>query len=186
MKSILRFFLISLVFISCSKSELEKEFSCSNNQHFSSKRTIDAKKLFSLQLPRHWKTNLFYDTLQSSIYSADTTKQLTESVLIDVTQISNAYQFNDEFKNFLNKNDSIKKLKNHKQQQFQFNNKPAFYSISKGKKGNFSYQILNIFIQQNATNSYHLKTEIYGDTRVNERFCSGLNILNTIQINELK
>lgn len=186
MKLTLRFLLISFICISCSKSQLENEFSCSNKQYFSLKKTVDAKKQFSIEIPKHWKINLFYDTMQSSIYFADTTKQLTETIIIDVTQTSNRYQFNNQFIKFLNKNDSIKKLINYKQQQFKYKDKPAFYSISKGKKGKFSYQILNIFIQQNNNNSYHLKAEIYGDNKVNERFCKSLNILNTIQINELK
>ena len=185
MKSVIRIAFISIFIISCNKTELEKEFSC-NSKSFdgATELVTDIKKTFSIQLSKHWKTNLFYDKIQSSIYTADTTKQLTETVLIDVTQLKKGYQFNGAFMKQLTTNDSITKLTSKQKKQFQFKNKKAFYTISNGKKGEFSYQILNIFLQQNERSSFHLKTEIYGDDNVNKRFCEAIHTLNTITINE--
>lgn len=185
MKSIIRIAFISLFIISCNKTELEKEFSCNSNFLIGTTEMVtDIKKTFSIKIPKHWKTNLFYDKTQSSIYAADTIKQLTETVLIDVTQLKIGYEFNTLFKKQLTLNDSILKLINKQQKQFQFKNKNAFYTISKGEKSNFSYQILNIFLQQNGSSSFHLKTEIYGDDNVNKRFCKAIHTLNSITINE--
>jgi len=96
------------------------------------------------------------------------------------------YTFDKKFKKFLAKNDSIHQLKNIKSNTYNFNKYPAYYSISKGRKGDFSYQILNIFVQQDENNSFHLKTEVYGDTDVNSRFCKAINLLNSITFNEPK
>ena len=185
MKSVIRIAFISIFIISCNKTELEKEFSCSSPSVVDTTEMVtDIKKTFSIELPKHWKTNLFYDKMQSSIYAADTTKQLTETVLLDVTQLQSTYQFNDTFKKQLTINDSIQNLINKQQKLFQFKNKNAYYAISNGKKGKFSYQILNIFLQQNDNSSFHLKAEIYGDDNVKKRFCKAIHTLNSITINE--
>jgi hypothetical protein len=185
MKSVSRLLFISIFIISCNKTALEKEFSCSSESfNGNTEKVIDVKKSFSIQIPKHWKTNLFFDKMQSSIYSADTTKQLTETVLIDITQLQIGYQFDARFKKQLTLNDSIQKLKNKHQNAFKFKNKNAYYAISSGKKGNFTYQILNIFAKQNDTNSFHLKTEIYGNSDINKRFCKAIHILNSITFNE--
>jgi len=185
MKSFIPILFISICFISCNKTALEQEFSCSSESFSNTtEKVIDVKKSFSVKIPIHWKTNLFYDALQSSIYSADTTKQLTETVLIDITQLQIGYQFDDQFKKKLNVNDSIHKLKVKNQNAFQFKEKSAYYAISSGKKGRFTYQILNIFVKQNDANSFHLKTEVYGDSNINNRFCKAIHTLNSITFNE--
>ena len=58
----------------------------------------DVKKTFSVAYPKNWKTNLYFDETQSSIFTADTTKQLTETVLLDITFINKEINFNDSFK----------------------------------------------------------------------------------------
>jgi hypothetical protein len=184
MKSVIQIIFISLCIISCDTTALEKDFSCSSESFDSNtEKVIDVKNTFSIQIPIHWKTNFFYDKMQSSIYSADTLKQLTETVLIDITQIQNGYQFNAHFKKELAKNDSIQQLINKSQDSFQFKNKKAYYAVSVGKKGDFTYQILNIFIQQNKTSSLHFKAEVYGDLEVNTRFCKAIHTLNSITFN---
>ena len=185
MKSVIRIAFISIFIISCNKTVLEKEFSCSSESFIGEiQEVIDVKKSFSIQIPKHWKTNLFYDEMQSSIYSADTTKQLTEAVLIDITQLQDGYQFDTHFKKQLAINDSVQKLATKIQSAFHFKNKNAYYATSSGKKGGFSYQILNIFIKQNDISSFHLKTEVYGDSAVNKRFCKAIQTLNSIRFNE--
>jgi len=184
MKSFMPIVFISMCIISCNKTALKQAYSCSS-QSFSktTEKVIDVKKNFSIEIPTHWKTNLFYDTLQSSIYSADTTKQLTETVLIDITQLQIGYQFDEHFKKQLKLNDSIRSLKNKSQNTFQFKGNNALYAISSGKKGNFTYQILNIFVRKNNSNSFHIKTEVYGDSNVNNRFCKAIHTLNSITFN---
>lgn len=184
MKSFIPLLFTAICIISCNKTALDQEFSCSAESFSNTtEKVTDVKKSFSILIPTHWKTNLFYDELQSSIYSADTTKQLTETVLIDITQLQTGYHFDEDFKKQLLLNDSIHKLKFKNQSAFKFKEKSAYYAISSGKKGRFTYQILNIFVKQNSTNSFHLKTEVYGDSDINNRFCKAIHTLNSITFN---
>lgn len=187
MRTTLLLLLSVLICCSCSsKTGLNKEFLCKNYSIKNTKTSKDFKNKFELTIPLQWKTNLFYDNIQSSIYAADTTRQLTETVLIDATQVNDNYTFDKYFMNQLKSNDASLKLKNIKQGTFQFNNYNALFAISKGKKGNYKYQILNIFIQISENNSYHLKTEVYGKKDIDTRLCKGINILNTIKFNGIK
>ena len=72
--------LFCILFITCiscqKKSVLETGFSCDSSFHYELEEVVDVKKKFSVQLPKKWKTNLYYAALQSSIYTGDTTKQL--------------------------------------------------------------------------------------------------------------
>lgn len=183
MRFLLTLFLIGIVFTSCEKSKLEKEFSCSSiNFNGDFEQNTDIRKTFSIQVPTHWKMNFFYNDLQSSIYFADTTKQLTETVLIDITQIKSDYKFDTDFEKMISENDSVQQLINIKKKRFTFLENNAYFSISKGKKGNFSYQIVNIFINKNQINSYHIKTEVYGDLLINERLCKAINLIETLEL----
>ena len=89
MKKLLILFVgASLLLCSCSQqSEVSKKFNCKPTNFTNLEKIEDVKNLFSLEIPKKWKTNLYYDDLQSSIYTADTTKQLTETFLLDITNV---------------------------------------------------------------------------------------------------
>ncbi|WP_144894524.1 hypothetical protein [Lutibacter sp. Hel_I_33_5] len=140
------------------------------------------KKLFSTEIPKNWKTNLFYDDVQSSIYTADTTKQLTETTLLDITFVNQKIVFDSIFKQKMLKKHQSNKLSLLKFEQTTLLNKPAILDIAKGTKGNFPYQIANLFVKINASNFMHVKTEVYGDSLVNERLCKSINLIERIQL----
>ena len=175
----------SFLLFSCNTpSHFEKEFNCSSgnsNVLKNLEENQDVKKTFSIQLPKHWKINLFFDEKQSSVYAADTTKQLTETTLLDVTSIRQKYTFNKNFEKRLKINDANQGLTNTSSQPVQFLNKEAYYAISTGKKGKFSYKIFNLFINSD-NNSFHIKTEVYGDSLVDQRFCKALTLIKSIKI----
>ena len=103
--------LVSVLFFSCGQSKLSKELGCEKTS-FSNLETVeDVHKNFSVKLPDNWKTNLYFDNSQSSIYSADTTKQLIETYLVDITMISSKIDFDNPFildyKNQLTKNNLV-------------------------------------------------------------------------------
>ena len=89
MKKITLILFVSILFSCNSKSELYKELNCKSTPFSNLESIEDVKKLFTVQFPDNWKTNLYYDKSQSSIYTADTTKQLTETMLLDITHVSN-------------------------------------------------------------------------------------------------
>ena len=175
--------LISLLILSCShQDKIYKDFNCKITNYKNLEKLHDPKNKFSVELPKSWKTNFFFDTLQSSIYTADTTKQLTETFLLDITIINQSIKFDRIFK-LKQKQESIaKNLTNIASGETILINKPAYYSFSKGIKRSYSYQVCHYFINTNAQNFIHVKAEVYGDSLVNNRLCKAFTLLEKIKL----
>lgn len=185
MKYILVVFLASLLFLSCNKqSEISTNFGCETTTINNLEEIKDVKDLFSVQIPKTWKTNLFYDDIQSSIYTADTTKQLTETLLLDITFINKSINFDENFKLKLEQESLAKKLIQTTSKKTNFLDKPTFYTISKGMKEGFQYQICQIFIKMNEQNFLLAKAEVYGDSLVNKRICDAILLIEKIKTHQ--
>lgn len=185
MKKTIQFISI-LLLISCNNNRLSKEMGC-EKVFFPNLETIeDVHKNFSIKLPNNWKTNLYYDNSQSSIYAADTTKQLTETYLVDVTMISNKLNFNSDFYFKYKNNLTQNKLVETNSFETPFLKKEAFYSRALGKKSGFPYQIINLYIKVDNQTHIHAKAEVYGDSLANERLCEALTLIEktTIKSND--
>lgn len=173
---------------SCKKgSEIGKTFDCETSTFKTLETVEDVKNLFSIDLPTHWKINLYQDEVQSSIFTADTTKQLTETVLLDVTYINNKINFDDDFLLKQENENFSKNLTKIKSEHITFHKKPALLMQFKGKKGTFNYQLCNTFIKLNSSNFILAKIEVYGDSIVNQRFCKAFSLIENIKLkNELE
>jgi hypothetical protein len=182
------FFLVlltSFLFFSCqNKSAISSDFNCATSDFKNLEKVNDVKSLFSMDLPKNWKINLYQDKIQSSIFAADTTKQLTETVLIDVTFIENNINFNDDFLLKQEQESLSKNLIKTRTKQITLLNKPAIYLMYKGKKGAFNYQTCHIFIKLNEQNFIFAKTEIYGDSLVNQKFCKSFSLIESIKTHQ--
>jgi hypothetical protein len=184
MKKFILLITASLLFFSCTQqSEISSDFNCKTSNFKNLEAVKDVKNLFSIQIPKTWKTNLFYDNLQSSIFTADTTKQLTETLLLDITIINKSLKFDTDFKLKQEKANLAKKLIIIKSKEISIINKPTYYTISKGKKGVFDYQVGHFFIKVNEQNFILAKAEVYGDSLVNERFCKAFSFIENIKLN---
>lgn len=173
----------SLLFISCDKkSAIHKEFDCETTTFTNLEIVDDVKNLFSIDLPKDWKINLYQDEIQSSIFAADTTKQLTETVLLDVTFIQRKINFDDAFLLKQDQENLANELIRIKTKEFTFLEKPSIYLVYKGKKGKFEYQVCNTFIKVNESNFLLAKTEVYGDSIINKRFCKAFSLMENIKI----
>lgn len=174
-----------LMLFSCNnQSEISKEFVCETLEIKDLEKVEDVKNLFSINLPKNWKINLYQDEIQSSIFAADTTKQLTETVLLDVTFIQKNINFDDTFILKQEQENLSKGFIKIKSKEINFLEKPAIFMVYKGKKGKYSYQICNIFIKANEQNFVLAKTEVYGDSIVNKRFCNAFSLLENIKLNQ--
>lgn len=170
--------------LSCNNpSKLSKEFNCNSESFKNLKKHTDYKKQFSIKFPKSWKTNYYYDNLTSSIYSADTTISLTKTTLIDISFIQSEVNFNEDFKKKLQTDNLDMNLVEISSKPIDFLNKKSFLNLAKGKKGKFDYQILNVFTKIDEANFLHLKTEVYGNSLVNERICKAIKLLERIKIN---
>lgn len=186
-KLIIVLIVASSLFLSCAKkSEISKDFNCKTVNFKNLEEIKDVKNLFSVEIPKNWKTNLYYDDSQSSIYTADTTKQLTETLLLDITNISKNINFNASFKLKQEQESLSKKLIQVKSKETTIFNKPSYYTISKGKKRGYEYQVCHFFIKKNEQNFMLAKAEIYGDSIVNERLCNAFTLIEKIKLSNIK
>ena len=174
-----------LLLYSCnSQSKISKDFKCQNFSFKNLEDVNDFKNSFTIKLPKSWKTNLYYDDVQSSVYSADTIKQLTETLLVDITLIKNNINFNDAFKLKQEQNNLSKKLIKKTSKEISLLNKPSYYTISEGKKGDFDYKVSHIFIKLNEQKFIFAKAEVYGDSLVEERLCKAYSLVETIKLTQ--
>lgn len=173
---------VSLLILGCSnQSELENIFKCKSRSTLSSKTITDFNKNFKIDIPINWKTNLYYDEFQSEIFTADTTKQLTETYILTTSFKYGNLQFNTDF---YTKNDSIFKnlsLEKLNSGTIQFKGEPGYWIVVKGKKNGFSYQQFNLYILLSENTYFNATTEIYGDERIEARICESLAILSQIE-----
>jgi hypothetical protein len=173
-------FLIGLY--SCgSKSELSEAMQCKPKLYANLELVRDVDKRFIVEIPKHWKTNLYFDKNQTSIFSADTTKQLTDSYTFDVTYIYEELQIDQKFLERFKRNLTKNNLVESTSYELTFNEQEAYYSRALGKRGAFDYEILNLFIKANPNSYLHVKTEFYGDSLVNQRICNALSLIEKIQ-----
>ena len=172
---------LAIVLNSCSnKTSFVDTFDCELETFPNLERIEDVKKIFSVYYPDHWKTNFYYDNQQSSIFSADTTKQLKETTLIDITHVSNKIVFDSIFFKKFNSNLSKLQLTETNTNKIVFKGKPSFYSEAEGVNNNFNYSVSNLFIRLDEKNYIHAKIEVYGENFIKERFCKGINLLDKI------
>lgn len=167
--------------ISCESHELSKEFSCETTAYENLETVEDFKKKFTIEFPKHWKINLYYEDAVSSIYAADTTLTLSEATLIDVSFITNPDTIDDDFINKVKNDNAELQLSEVQSNRIQFKRNDAYYNFAKGKRGKFNYHILNLF-SKTKTGFIHAKTEIYGDSLVNERLCSAISLIEKVRV----
>ncbi len=167
---------------SCGKSSsLNNDFHCKTDTYGNLETRRDFNKNFRIKLPKTWKTNYYYDNTVSSIFSADTTLNLTKTTLIDASFVTSGNEFDQEFINKIKSDNEQMGLTEILSKSGKFDGKPMYYNLSKGKRTKFDYQILNVFIKANL-GFLHVKTEVYGDLLVDERFCKAVDLINKIEI----
>ncbi len=179
---ILLVLIISLNF-SCKKNDVKDAFECSSSCiDFTNKKTYqDVLKHFKIDIPKGWKTELYYDEFQSEIYSADTTKQLTESYIIDITWHQGELKFNRTFKEKLQESLDKEKLETIRSGKGKFNDLPVYYNFAKGKYLNYDYHLLQLYVKNNVDEYYTFTSKIYGSDATNERICASINLFEDIE-----
>jgi hypothetical protein len=174
------FSLLGLIIIlsSCKKNDVRSAIDCTTITNFSETKEISGfLKHFKLEVPKSWKSELYYDETQSRFYSADTSKQLTDTYIIDVTWHQGEIELNENFEriieNDLKQNEHLTPFKG----DFgYFKDLPCYYNLAKGKSSGFTYHYLQIYLKSNVDEYYHLTTKVYGDVFVEERICESLSL----------
>lgn len=178
------FLIVILITItSCSKkNNLKHQFNCKTINFSNIEEIIDMNKQFKLKVPKHWNTRLYFDNNQTQIYSADTTKQLSQTYILDISFNNGELILNEAFKDTIIKNLTQKEqLKNLQFQFDQFKEKPSLWLFSKGKNNNLTYHYFQLFVLNSPTNYYEITTKIYGDKLIEERLCESISFMDEIE-----
>ena len=144
-KKIFIILLLGLSILSCTKRlSLADELACSKRPNFQG--TIekqDFKNKFSINIPKTWKHKGYFDDYQSSVFAADTVKELTKSYILDVAYKYNTIEINESFQKEINKSNSLTVLKTNIEQ---FKDKTSYWQVSKGMKNGYALHEFQQFI----------------------------------------
>ena len=184
MRKILLLILILCITISCKEtSKLRNDWNCNTKDYKNLEVVEDYKKNFSIGIPKKWKTNLYFDDNQSSIFAADTTQQLTESVLLDVTFINDELLLDNQFKKENFRNNISRNLIVIKEGMTDILNKPSYYYVVSGKMKKYIYNEMNLFINSSDKGYIHAIVKTFGDSLVSKRICKAITLLEKIELN---
>lgn len=182
MNYLVRFCVVFLVFFSCSKpSELSGDFNCGVTKLKNKTQILDFNKNFRLNVPDNWKTEFYYNKNTSEIFTADTTKQLTETYILDASFNLGTVVFDTRF---FARNDSIaslKKLNVIQSKKLNFQSKESYYYILKGFKNNYPYHQFNLTVKLTDQSYFNTYVEIYGEDAVDARICKAIAIIDKVE-----
>lgn len=140
----------------------------------------DFRKNFAINVPKNWKTQLYYDSQTSEIFIADTTKQLNETFILSASFINHKLKIDSTF------------IRNHSQkienQHFNivnsksiiYRNKPAYWAIFKGVKNNRELHRFTFFIELSENTYFTTNTDVYGNKNIEKRICESASIIEKI------
>ena len=175
------FFFLLIIAISCSKrTSLADELTCRKFQSLGdTENKQDFNKKFEIKIPVNWKHKGYFDDYQSSLFAADTLKQLTETYILDVAYKNGEINIGDSFSVQLNKNNALEVLKSNTEK---FKDYTSYWQVSKGEKNGYPYHLFNMFIETSKQGYIEIKSEFYGEKLVDERLCESLGIISTLKI----
>lgn len=174
---------VLLLFLSaCQTSEFEREFECDTPTSFTQTKTYkDVLKHFEIDIPKSWKTELYYDEYQSSLSTADTTKALRQTFLLDIAWHQGELVLNKEFEVRVAQNATRNlKLVPVKSGFGEYLGHPAYYHIATGRSEDLSWHYLEIYVQHEVDEYFTFTSKIYGNEFVSERICSSFSVFNEI------
>ena len=182
MKYLIPSICVTLMLISCQNSKFEKEFECETPISYTQTKTFkDVLKHFEIDVPSNWKSELYYDEYQSALYTADTTKALRETYILDIAWHQGELVLNKEFEVRVAQNASRNlKLVPVRSGFGEYLGHPAYYHIATGKSEDLSWHYLEIYVQHKVDEYYTFTSKIYGNEFVSERICASFSVFNEI------
>ncbi len=172
--------------LSCQKSDIEKELGCDSTPKMGeTKETRDIKKKFKLVVPKTWETQLYYDDFKSQIYAADTTKQLTDTYILDVAWHQGELTINDALAKTVEDSLNIKERMTTVKSGFgKFKKRPSFWNLSQGKRSGRLYTFIQLYLKTESDEYFLMTTKLYGDVDVDARLCESIAMFNKVKIIE--
>jgi hypothetical protein len=185
----IRYLLLATVLISlnsCKKDGLTEEFNCKKLSSTENTKEIrDVLKKFKVYLPKYWKTELYYDEFQSEIYSADTTKSLTETYILDVSWHQGELNLNKSFDQTVIDTLAMKEGLHLVKSNFnKFKNKPSYWNLSKGKSGDYTIHYLQVYVKTEIDEYFTISTKFFGDNDITDKLCASVSLFDQIKFIE--
>ncbi len=173
-----------LMLLSCeNKTDLAKEFSCKSKHQLASLEEVDDfNKNFIIKVPKYWDTKLYYDNVQSEIFSADTIKSLSESYIMNFSWVNDTIQISKILQAEVHKIKEKNGMKTIKESFHKFKKRDAYAHLGIGKTTNYSFRVFQYYIKIDEENYMRIKTEFYGDDDFQTRFCEALSIIEMIAL----
>ncbi len=174
-----------LLLISCQNpiSELSKEFSCDNVTKLENLETVsDFKNIFSVEVPKHWNTKLYYDDNQSEIFSADTIKNLSDSYIMDFSVVLNNLEINKKLQEKVLQKAMDNNLKTLKESFHNFKGNKAYAHLGLGSSKGMDLYVFQYYFKLNEEKYMLIKTEFYGKEGFDNRFCESVSLIEKISI----
>ena len=183
-KILLALFVIVLN-ISCSKtSALEEMFGVKFNTVTNAKTVTDVKNLFTISLNKNWKTELYYDSSQSKIYSADTTQTLSSSFILEATQFDGKLKIDSAFiDNIKNNITALPRAYVLKNEKITFKEKEAFCVYSYQKTEERDLFNIQLYIADRRE-YYLLESKIFGGEQLKDNIQKSISIFDSFSITE--
>lgn len=182
MKYTFSLLLLTLLLVACEKSKFEREFECDTPSSYTqTKNYKDVLGHFEVEIPSSWKTELYYDEYQSALYTADTTKALRETFILDMAWRQGELVLNKDFEIRVAQNaERNLKLIPVKSGFGDYLGNPAYYHIATGKGDDLNWHYLEVYVQHKVDEYYVFTSKIYGDEFVSERICASFSIFNDL------
>ena len=172
--------------LSCQKNDIESEFDCDSTPKLGETKEIrDILKKFKLIVPKDWSTQLYYDEFKSQIYAADTSKQLTETYILDVAWHQGELTLDEALAKNVKDTLYIKEQMTTVRSGFgNFKKKPSHWNLSQGKESGRLYTFLQLYLKTEVDEYFLLTTKLYGDTNVDSRLCESIALFDKVKIIE--
>jgi len=175
----------SLIVAGCSNNSLfDKEFGCTNSKMKNTEEVSDFFENFSVKIPKNWKTSFYYDSLQSEIFSADTTKVFEETYMMEFSMINAKMIVDDAFKKKVNDKTKENGLHRIKQNFIDFKGYKGYYYYGKTFQNETELYVFQYYLKLNEEQYLMVKTEIFGNEKVEERLCDSFAIINSLEVKQ--
>ncbi|QCX39241.1 hypothetical protein FF125_12635 [Aureibaculum algae] len=177
---------LAIGFVSCQSNSLKKEFNCgASSENSELKEYRDFLKHFKIEIPKSWKTTLYYDEYSSDIYTADTSKQFTDSFVVEISWKQGELTLDESFAKKINDTLQFKeKLKMVKSGFGEFKEKPMYYNLSEGSRSGMNHKFLQVYLKTNIDEYITLTSKVYGDSLVDQRICNSIEIFDNLKLIE--
>ncbi len=177
---------LAISICSCRKTAIESELGCDSAPKMGKTKEIrDILKKFKVVVPENWETQLYYDEYKSQIYAADTTKQLSETYILDIAWHQGELSLNDALAKSVKDTLQIREQMTTVKSGFgKFKKKESFWNLSQGKRSDRLYTFIQMYLKTDEDEYFLMTTKLYGNVDVDARLCESLALFDKVKIIE--